>query len=184
LISSILVVTLSLGTVAGGRSTTNPWRCARGAVGLLSPQSGLLVAAEDGYQGPDAGMLRARTPRDIYGTWEQFQICRRPGDETTLMLRGYAARQRFFSARPRWPGDAVLRLTAAAMGPDEWLEAVPVADGGIGPRGPEGNFLLRSVGRGRYLAANPDGPQRYAGRLEATAEDPALATRFRLVPLT
>ncbi|MFG1602459.1 AAA family ATPase [Actinoplanes sp. NPDC049265] len=173
-LSSVLTGLLALGTVAGGAPMIEPLRCEPRAVGLLDVRSGLLVAAEDGYQGLDAGVLRARTRPDTYGTWEQFQMCRFPRRPANLMLRGFAAHRRFVSARPRVPGDAAVRLFTASKGPHEWLRVIPAA---------EGEFVLFSVGRNRYLSTRRTGPARYTGVLEATAVTVTEAASFRFTPL-
>ncbi|ROP33914.1 ATP-binding protein [Couchioplanes caeruleus] len=173
-LSSVLVGLLTLVTVAGGASMIDPLRCDRDAVGLLDVRTGLLVAAEDGYQGLDAGVLRARTRPDTYGTWEQFQICRLPRQPENFLLRGFAANKRFVSTRPRLPGDAALRLSAATKGPYEWLKAVPAT---------KGEVTLFSIGRNHYLSARRNGPRRYTGLLEATSLSTADATSFRFTPL-
>ncbi|BCJ55393.1 hypothetical protein Asp14428_68680 [Actinoplanes sp. NBRC 14428] len=174
LLSSALTGLLALVTLAGGARMIEPMRCEREAVGLLDVRTGLLVAAEDGYQGPDAGVLRARTRPDTYGTWEQFQMCRFPRRPDSFLLRGFAAHRRFVSARPRLPGDAAVRLSTASKGPYEWLRTIPAAGG---------TALLFSVGRDRYLAARRGGPPRHTGVLDATATSPEGATAFRLTPL-
>ncbi|MEV6601987.1 hypothetical protein AB0M36_34810 [Actinoplanes sp. NPDC051346] len=173
-LSSVLVGLLTLATVPGSATMIDPLHCEREAVGLLEVRTGLLVAAEDGYQGLDAGVLRARTRPDTYGTWEQFQMCRLPRQPDSFLLRGFAAHKRFMSTRPRRPGDAVLRLSAASKGPYEWLTVVPAA---------EGEVTLFSIGRNRYLSARRDGPPRYTGLLEATASSAADAASFRFTPL-
>ncbi|MCA2215722.1 fascin domain-containing protein [Jidongwangia harbinensis] len=173
-LSTLLVGMLTLVTVAGGASTIDPLYCERGAVGLLDVRTGRLVAAEDGYQGLDAGALRARTSADTYGTWEQFQTCRLPREPGSFLLRGFAARKRFVSTRPRTPGDAVLRLSAATKGPYEWLVAVPAAGGEV---------MLFSIGRNRYVSVRRGGKPRYTGLLEATTSSTADAARFRITPL-
>jgi hypothetical protein len=174
LLSSVLVGLLALASASGGATMIDPLRCEHDAVGLIEGRTGLLVAAEDGYQGLDAGVLRARTNPDTYGTWEQFQMCRLPRQPQSFLLRGFAAHKRFVSARPRLPGDAVLRLSAATKGPYEWLKAVPTADGEV---------MLFSIGRGRYVSARRDGPPRYTGLLEATTASVADAATFRFTPL-
>jgi hypothetical protein len=174
-LSSVLVGVLTLFTAAGSASTIDPLRCEPEAVGLLEVRTGLLVAAEDGYQGLDAGVLRARTrPETSYGTWEQFQMCRRPQQPESFLLRGFAAHKRFVSARPQLRGDAGLRLSEVAKGPYERLKAVPAA---------EGQVVLFSVGRNRYLSARRDGPPRCTGLLQATAVSIVDATSFRFTPL-
>lgn len=174
LIAGALAAVLALG-VTGGSETGGGWWCAEGPTGLLAVDTGMLTAAEDGYYGADTGLLRARTSPGVYGTWEQFQVCRRRADPSIVHLRGYAARKRFVSARPRRPGDTTLRLTAASLGPWEWLKVVPV-DG-------DGTVLLRSVGHDRYLTVQFPGPRQYAARLAATAPAEAGAGRFRFTPL-
>ena len=69
---------------------------------------------------------------------------------------------------------AAVRLSAASKGPHEWLQAVPAADGEV---------VLFSIGRNRYLSVRRDGPWRYTGLVEATALSAADAGRFRFVPL-
>ncbi|GIE78440.1 hypothetical protein Aph02nite_43900 [Actinoplanes philippinensis] len=172
--STVLAGLLPLATVAGAASMVDPLVCEREAVGLADVRTGLLVAAEDGYQGLDAGLLRARTRPDTYGTWEQFQRCRLPRLPDNFLLRGFAAHRRFVSARPRQAEDTVLRLSQASKGPYEWLRAVPVADGQV---------ALYSIGRSRYLSIRREGPSRYTGMLQASATSTGDAGRFRFTAL-
>ncbi|MEU8660618.1 fascin domain-containing protein, partial [Actinoplanes philippinensis] len=173
-VSTVLAGLLPLVTVAGAASMVDPLVCEREAVGLVDVRTGLLVAAEDGYQGLDAGLLRARTRPDTYGTWEQFQRCYLPRLPDNFLLRGFAAHRRFVSARPRQAGDAVVRLSQASKGPYEWLRAVPVA---------EGQVTLYSIGRSHYLSIRREGPSRYTGMLQASAISTGDAGRFRFTAL-